>query len=134
MTIKILTAGDPIECRCTKCKEITNHTIIAMAEEKPAKVECNTCHGQHKYRKPAAARKTTTRKTADPKIAEQKEWEKLLPEMNAQNAKKYDMEAAYKVGNLVEHSTFGLGIVQTQVGPKKMAVLFQSGKKIMRCL
>ena len=133
MTIKTLSAGDPIECRCTKCRKITNHTIIAMAEELPVKVECNTCQGQHKYRKPAAPRKKVARKPVDPNIAAQKEWEKLRPEMDEKNAKKYNMTASFKVGNLIDHPTFGLGLVENLTGPQKIEVLFEQGRKIMRC-
>lgn len=133
MTSKTLSAGDPIECRCTKCRKITNHIIVAMTDDLPAKVQCNTCDGQHKYRKPAAPRKAGTRRTADPKIAEMKEWEQLQPEMDNKNATSYAMTASFKVGNLIKHSTFGLGVVQRLAGPQKIEVLFQDGKKIMRC-
>ena len=74
MEEKQLAAGDPIEARCTKCRKITNHTIVAMKETVPAKVECNTCQGQHLYRKPKAAPQTAATKAANAKRTEQKKW------------------------------------------------------------
>ena len=39
---KQLTAGDFIEARCTRCKAVTNHTIIALVGTVPVRVRCNT--------------------------------------------------------------------------------------------
>ena len=129
-----LSAGDPIETRCTKCRKITNHIIVAMAEDVPAKVECNTCKGQHKYRRPAAKKAPATRRTVDPKNAERKEWEKLRSEIEGKQAVSYSMVNSFKVGTVVNHSVFGLGLVQGKIGPQKIEVLFEDGKKKMRCL
>ncbi len=128
-----LAAGDPIEARCTKCRKNTNHIVVAMKDDVPAKVQCNTCSGQHKYRPPTVPKKPAARRTVDPKIAEQKEWAELRPSMNSDQAIDYSMTTAYKVGALTNHSAFGLGLVQRVVGPRKIEVLFEDGKKIMRC-
>lgn len=133
MTEKVLVAGDPIECRCTKCKEITNHIIIAMIDEKPAKVECNTCKGQHKYRKPAAPKKPGTRRSATPKVPRQNEWLKRETEIRSAKSVNYDMQASFKIETVINHPSFGLGLVLAAVGPRKIEVLFEAGTKIMRC-
>ena len=44
-----LSAGDTIEARCTRCRAVLNHTIVAMVAEKVVRVECNTCRGMHNY-------------------------------------------------------------------------------------
>lgn len=128
-----LSAGDPIEARCTKCRKNTNHIVVAMANDVPAKVQCNTCSGQHKYRPPTAAKKPAVRRTVDPKVAEQKEWAELRPNMNSSQAADYSMTATFKVGSLINHPVFGLGLVQEQSGARKIQVLFEDGKKTMRC-
>ncbi len=128
-----LAAGDPIESRCTKCRKITNHIIVAMAEDVPAKVQCNTCSGQHKYRPPTVRKKPAPRRAVDPAIAEQKEWLKLQADIEAKAATTYTMETAFKVGSVMKHPMFGLGLVQGNLGPQKVAVLFEEGKKKMRC-
>jgi len=71
-TVKI---GDEIDGRCTKCKEVTTHTVIAMVEDEIKKVQCLTCDGVHKYyppRKKTAAKKTTVKKTAAKKATTKK--------------------------------------------------------------
>lgn len=133
MDNKQLSAGDPIEARCTKCRKITNHTIVAMKDTIPAKVECNTCNGQHLYRKPKAAPQTAAMKVANVKRAEQKKWVSVQSQIEGQNAKKYSMEGEYKVDAVIRHPEFGLGLVQGLAGTRKMEVLFEDGLKTMRC-
>jgi hypothetical protein len=73
------------------------------------------------------------RRTVDPKIAERKEWVELRPGMKAEQAIGYSMTTAFKTGSLMEHPVFGLGLVQRLAGPRKVEVLFEDGKKMMRC-
>ena len=53
--------------------------------------------------------------------------------MNSEQASAYSMESTYKVGALIKHPQFGLGLNQRVVGLRKIEVLFETGKKIMRC-
>jgi len=135
-----LSTGDPIEARCTKCRKNTDHTIVTLAEEGPVLVQCNTCSRQHKFRPPTAAKTPAVRRTIkhrDAEIkhkdAERKEWEVLRPSMNSAVATDYSMTDAYKVKTLINHPLFGLGLVQRVVGSQKVEVLFEDGKKTMRC-
>ena len=138
-------AGSNIETRCTRCREVLNHTIVAMIGEKIARVECNTCHGTHNYRpvkpviEPAAA-KTVLKRTPVPRKAKvdplevaRAEWEELQPGMNPEKALLYDMNKPYRVKNLLLHSLFGLGVVKLVLQPNKIDVLFQEGMKRLRC-
>lgn len=133
MSSTTLSAGDPIEARCTKCRKNTNHIIVAIVEEVPVKVQCNTCSGQHKFRPPTAPKKPAVRRTVDPKIAERKEWEELMPTMSSKQKTDYSMTTAFKVGSLLNHPSFGIGIVRSSSGPRKIKVLFEDGLKTMRC-
>ena len=135
-----LSAGDYIACKCSKCGQETNHTIVAMVEDVPVKVQCNTCSGTHKYRKPAApkkpaaARKPATRRTkADPQAAERQEWQELESSFDSSSAVAYSMDGTYKLRDLINHPTFGLGLVQEFPGTRKMLVLFADGSKVLRC-
>lgn len=125
--------GDSIDARCTGCRKNTGHIIVTMNDEQADKVQCDTCHREHAYRPPTPVKKTAVRRTADPKVAECKEWAELRPGMNSALATDYSMTASFKVRALVNHPVFGLGIVQRQAGPRKIEVLFEDGKKTMRC-
>lgn len=128
-----LSLGDPIEARCTKCRKNTGHVIVVMGEKSPDKVRCDACSREHKYRPPTAPRKPGVRKAVDPKINEQKEWAELRPTMDSGQAVTYSMTTAFKAGSLINHPVFGLGLVQRLTGPRKVEVLFEDGKKTMRC-
>jgi hypothetical protein len=128
-----LSVGDKIEGRCTKCRKNNEHTILTLVEENPAQVECTVCSRQHKYRPPTAAKKPAARQANQHKEAERKEWETLRPSMNSAKALDYSMTEAYKAKALINHSVFGLGLVQRVIGSQKIEVLFEDGKKTMRC-
>lgn len=151
MTIKILSAGDIIEARCTKCREILNHRIVAMVEGKVVRVECNTCNGVHNYHAPPAVKEAKAARTPtaskpratsatprvskkDPTEIEREEWASLQPTFDMEKALPYDMNSRYIAKRLILHPTFGIGIVKTVTVPNKMQVLFKDGIKLLRCL
>jgi hypothetical protein len=134
MSNKSLSAGDSIEARCTKCRKNNPHTIVTLAETAPDKVECSVCNRQHKYRAPSPPpRRPTPRRTVDPHKDEKEAWAALRPDMNASKALRYSMDSAFKRGALIDHKVFGLGLVQRVVDVQKVEVLFEDGKKMMRC-
>lgn len=140
-------AGDHVDARCTRCKEITNHTIIAMVEEKPARVRCNTCGGDHNYRPPrktkaaksatstvAKAPKAPRRTAADRKReALQEEWQETAGQATAGLTVAYSMDRSFRLNDLVDHPVFGVGVVKELFKPNKVEVLFASGTKALRC-
>ena len=145
MKIRKLSAGDTVESRCTRCKTILNHTIVAMQDEQVIRVECNTCRGTHNYypekkaKAPAAsgsvkkAAPAARKPKVDPGTVEREEWESLRLTMDPDMALPYDMNGTFRVKKLVAHPAFGLGIVKLLINPNKMEVLFQCGKKLLRC-
>lgn len=129
----IQATGDPIQARCTKCRKNTAHFIVTMAEEGPAKVQCGSCSREHTYRPPTASKKPAVKRAVSAKEAERKEWETLRATMDSAKAAEYSMTGAYHVKSLINHPVFGLGIVQRVVGAQKVEVLFEEGRKTMRC-
>lgn len=43
--------GDDVDDYCIKCKRVTNHSIVSLVGEDPAKVRCRTCYNDHDYRR-----------------------------------------------------------------------------------
>lgn len=145
MMQKKLTAGDIVEARCTKCREILNHRIVAMVESRIVRVECNTCGGVHNYHAPGESKtpvaRTVTRKgDATPRKSEKAsvavdsaEWQTLYNNLDRSLALNYDMNGRFTANDTIEHPVFGFGIVKQVIRPNKMEVLFQEGKKVLRC-
>lgn len=136
-----LSAGDTIETRCSRCDRVLNHTIVAMVGEKIVRVECSTCITTHAYHpaKPTTSGATQKKVTAprksksDPDAEARAEWAALQPSLDPSQAVPYDMNRVYRVNNLLFHPNFGLGIVRLVIQPNKIDVLFQDGKKRLRC-
>ncbi len=45
-----LRLGDVIDDHCVRCHRITNHSIVSLVNQAPAKVRCRTCFSDHDYR------------------------------------------------------------------------------------
>jgi hypothetical protein len=134
-----IAVGSDVEAYCTKCKIVLAHAIVAMQGAKPRRVRCNTCNGEHNFRaaKPVAkvaaakkagkpAKKTTTKKT-------RQSWEEVMQEASAKPHKKYSMSGSFGEGDWIEHTTFGLGCVQTFVAPNKITVRFADSTRLLVC-
>lgn len=52
-----LRLGDIIDDYCSRCKLLTNHSIVSLLNGQPAKVQCRTCFNEHNYRHGKGAEK-----------------------------------------------------------------------------
>ncbi len=130
-------AGDHITSKCTKCKDTTNHTIVAMVGDTVARVECNTCGGVHNYRSTVIKKATTRSKAGSTKPVKaskiETDWENLIDNPDSADAIPYNIKMSAKDGDLIQHPSFGLGRVINTIKPNKMEVFFRDGSKMLRC-
>ncbi len=125
-------AGDNIASRCTRCKLVLDHTIVAMDGEQVVKVKCRTCGSTHKFLNPANAPRTRTPRTKAGESANAttgSRWETALAEAQGQSFP-YTMDGKYHVGDCVIHERFGKGVV-LRLYEKKCDVLFQDRERLM---
>lgn len=136
--------GGEVDAFCTRCKLPTPlaHTILAMVGTKIARVRCNTCGGDHAYRgapgstdKPTAAARASAARAAGAPKAEKPEkvvisFEEQLAGKDIANAPRYSPKDTYKVEQVVQHPTFGLGLV-TAVRGDKVDIAFKSEAKTL---
>jgi hypothetical protein len=135
---KTFQAGDSIESKCNKCKELRDHAIVVMVDGEIGKVQCKVCGSVHKHRSTTAKPKRTTKAVAARsakalKEAQQtlKEWEEGIAKKDPKKAKPFGGKNSVIEGGLIKHKVFGLGIIQKVIPPTKMEVLFESGRKLM---
>jgi hypothetical protein len=140
--------GGEIDAFCTKCDLNLAHTILAMVGPKVEKVQCNTCHSPHKYRgqqplvksqsfaapkKPSASRASSssssgsTRTRAGTTVIT---FDEQLKGKDLSRAKKYSIRETFVVDEVVDHPTFGLGIV-TAVRGDKVDISFKQEDKTL---
>ena len=117
--------GSDVESKCTKCRGATTHVVIAMVGTEISKVECSACGGLHKYRDPK--KKTPVRK----KAAAKKEpvGPSVEPDMDLP-VRAYQISDTYQLGQRIEHSVFGAGVIEV-VMPAKVRVFFPEGQKVL---
>jgi hypothetical protein len=126
--------GSTVDSWCTKCKLVLAHTVEAMVGGKVTRVHCNTCQGQHAYRKtapsaPGTAKKATGKKADRP--PERSEYETLLRGRTAAAARPYATSQRFAPGELISHTVFGLGVVTAERDSVKIDVVFPAGPKVL---
>lgn len=106
-----------------------------------AKVKCNTCHNEHKFKDPALATKksgTTVKKAPSKKataalVAQgnmENIWEKAMK--NAHGVyRPYSIKGNYVAGDVIEHAKFGPGVVESKLEGDKLNVIFRTESKIL---
>ena len=132
--INTYSVGGNVVAWCTKCKIELEHTIVAMVENLPKKVKCNTCGGQHNYRLKPAERSTASKRTTRKVKSNEAAYAELLETLTGgdlPNAKKYSMQGNFKKDEILEHPTFGIGIVTAVVQKHKMEIMFKDGLKML---
>jgi arginyl-tRNA--protein-N-Asp/Glu arginylyltransferase len=125
-------AGKSIESYCSKCKQNLDHTIMSMDGDAVSKVRCKTCGSMHKFRglvdaqKIRKARAKTAAREAETALLT---WEAHLAEAKGKE-RDYDMAAKYRVGDIVNHHSFGKGIVM-ELFTNKCEMMFKDRERLM---
>ena len=52
-----LRLGDILDDYCSRCKLLTNHSLVSLVNGEPAKMQCRTCFDEHNYRQGKAPEK-----------------------------------------------------------------------------
>ena len=125
-------AGADIDAYCSKCKLLLAHVIIAMRGSRPARVECKTCSSVHTYRDDAPKKRTTRRATSrDPAAQALAAYEGVMDGRDISRASKYGAKEVFSLEDVLDHKTFGIGLVTRVLSDKKIEVVFQTGNKIL---
>ncbi len=135
------TTGGNCDAWCTKCKLDLAHTIHAMVDGLPVKVECNTCHGIHKYRptaamkaaaKAARARRSSSGRASAPKAPPVMiQWREALERLQGVEQNRYSVKEVLEVDQVVDHPKFGVGVVVKILEPTRARVIFQDEERTM---
>ncbi len=128
-------AGKEVLSYCGKCKLPLGHTIVSMKDTHTiGKVKCNTCQEMHMYKDPATKSKkvkssTTTRTRKKKSISVNDLWTEEMGKVTGKSVK-YTIRETFEVGDILDHKSFGPGIVQNLVDDK-IEVLFQHEIKLL---
>lgn len=127
-------AGGEVDAYCTKCLMTFAHTVHAVVDGRPVKVECNTCHGVHRYRDPPGQAPTRSSSGRAAKPAREKApviaFEELLG-ARKKPARPYSPKVTFAVDDVIDHPTFGRGFVNAVRDGGKVEITFRSDVKIL---
>lgn len=134
-------AGDEVDSKCTKCKMVLAHTIVAMVGDQIARVKCNTCGGEHAYRPPPTASEATAkRRRAERKanaaekigaLPTAEDYDGLAKGKDLTSPLTYSIQMELQREDIIEHPKFGIGIVTDLKEGKKAQVAFPDGGRVL---
>ncbi len=127
-----VSVGAGITSWCTRCREMRDHVIALVEDDRPRRVTCRTCDGTHLYR-PQPPRSRKGGSTAKKSAPETTEWEDLMAVADLEKVQAYKMGQTFATGDVVNHKVFGLGIVVQEVDVCKIQISFQDGVRLLAC-
>ncbi|HZS47821.1 MAG TPA: hypothetical protein VFC63_22315 [Blastocatellia bacterium] len=119
-----LSVGSQIDAWCGSCKVERSHTIAAIDPDGTVnRVTCEHCNSYHRYRAPAAAAATKTRRASSARTA-------AVPAAS-RVVRNYDRSEKYAVGELIDHPKHGRGTITEVAAPTKIRVKFFDGERTL---
>lgn len=115
---------------CSKCDSERYHRVIAHLSPTEAKLECEVCGSKKKYsvgKKMATTKKKVTRKK---KSTHEDTWSELKEKFSDLPPEVYSVRGSFRTDSVIDHPTFGIGIV-TEMANHKIEVCFQEGMKTL---
>lgn len=125
-------AGQNIDSYCGKCKENREHTIMTMEGDEVVKVRCKMCGSMHKFKSPLDAqkvRKPRAKKGVGDAATAELAWATGLAAAKGKE-RDYSMALRYRIGDIVNHQTFGKGVVM-KLYANKCDMLFKDKERLM---
>lgn len=119
---------DKVVVKCTKCKKMVDHEVISRSDEGIIQnMKCLACGSEHKFRQ---TRVKTPRKIVKKKIDPARDFGLLTETFKGKKPQSYSMSGLFKVGDVIDHNTFGMGIVISAMN-KQMEVVFSDHPRIL---
>lgn len=117
-----LAVGKEIITFCSKCDLKLSHLIMSMKDANtPHKLQCKTCKSEHMFR---SAKKAPAKKKALSAKSASEVWDQAVKSSGNKQIQNYSIKNKFSVGDILEHSSFGKGVVQELLSNGRIAVIF----------
>lgn len=125
--------GKDVDSWCPKCKLMLAHTIEAMVGTRITRVHCNTCKAQHAYRASQPGQSAARRSGGASRAAAAAppDYAKLMRGRDPAKARRYAVSERFTPTELLDHPTFGIGVVTGVKDGNKIEVVFPDGSKTL---
>lgn len=154
--VVVVVNGEILKVECRACGSLHKYYPPANPKKTASRKEvCRVKPGEDRKRavnsvapgcraeistasKPASSKAAKATKSAKPKVRKDSQdfeeaWQRSL-NLTAATPRPYAMDATFANGDVLDHSVFGLGVVQETEAPNKITVLFRDGVKMLRCV
>ncbi len=123
--------GDIVTAYCKVCKKLLEHVIVEIKAKGSKRVQCKTCDDTHPFRAsiPAPRKKTAGSRARGAAAGES--YESLMTGRDPILATEYAMNVQFSDNELLEHKTFGLGVVTRVLFNRKIEVMFEDSAKTL---
>jgi ribosomal protein L37E len=122
--------------RCRRCGLDLMHVVIVHNQEGIVeRVKCKTCGSEHKYhpdKKKPPSRPVQKKRAVPKKENFAAVFEKLAEKTSGKTAIPYSISGSFQLEDVIDHKTFGTGIVSS-ISHQKMEVVFRDGPRILGC-
>jgi hypothetical protein len=128
-------AGGYIKAWCPRCNLKSDHTIIAMVDNLPKKIKCNSCDEHHNLSaKQSGKSRTASKSTIRKSRSKEATYEKYISRLTGgdpANSIKYNIKGNFIKDQVIDHLKFGIGIVLSVIQINKIEILFKDGPKLL---
>lgn len=146
--VVVVVGGDILKVECRACGSLHKYYPPATPKKTAARKEvCRVKPGEDRKRavdsaavasKSGPSTASRTVRATKPKVRKdavdiEEAWQKSL-NLSAATPRPFAMDATFGTGDIMDHSVFGLGVVQEVEPPNKVTVLFRDGVKMLRCV
>lgn len=130
-----MAVGTHLRIRCSTCKRVQLHVVTALSGARVDQIQCKVCLRARKYRAKDGANGSSKRRRQEAAevIPPEVIWQKLLDGASARKTIPYTFDKQFQVHDLINHDTFGLGVVTDLPGPDKARVAFKEGELLLIC-
>jgi hypothetical protein len=133
MTPAAIAVGTELRARCSTCKRTQSHVITSISGKRIDQIQCKICSKARKYRAQDGAEAKAKRRLLETAVPPEVMWKKLMDAASTKKTIVYTFDKQYHVHDLINHDTFGLGVVTSLPGPDKARVAFKEGELLLIC-
>lgn len=130
--------GGDILAYCSKCQGEFSHVVVSMVDKKPARVQCKMCKGTHNFKRIGDTRSRSVSKSSTPSTTPRKKvvlaadyWQEQMDLQKGKALLPYSPKKTFQKQDVINHPSFGVGIIEEVKIDKKIVVIFRSGEKIL---
>ncbi len=144
--IVAIVGGEIIKVQCCACNSVHKYYPAVLKKTKSAedsvrrvapgsdrKAVMSTTRAPRAAADSPARQTAAARKAAQAAEANEQLWRKAMERPSAPEARPYALGMTLAAGDVVNHTLFGLGVVQSVVKPDKAVILFKDELRNMRC-